>query len=74
MSSLDPSIRNVDYIAKFKTDLRKWKDISQVPKHYEIKDTQVHYYFVYYKTFAIFSFFFFLPIIPSLTLYKLKLN
>ena len=38
------------------------------------KDTRVHYYFVYYKTFAIFSFFFFLPIIPSLTLYKLKLN
>jgi hypothetical protein len=26
----------VDYIAKFKAELRKRKDISQVPKHYEI--------------------------------------
>jgi hypothetical protein len=26
----------VDSIAKFKAELRKWKDISQVPKHYEI--------------------------------------
>jgi hypothetical protein len=24
------------YIAKFKTELKKQKDISQVPKHYEI--------------------------------------
>jgi hypothetical protein len=29
---------------------------------------------LYHKTFVIFSFFFFLPMIPSLTLYKLKLN
>jgi hypothetical protein len=39
------------------------------------KDTWVHYYFVYYKTFVIFSFFFFLSMIPSLTLclcYKRK--
>ena len=36
-NSLDPSIRNVDYIAKFKTELGKRKDISQVHKHYEIR-------------------------------------
>jgi hypothetical protein len=36
------------------------------------KDTWVHYYFEYYKTFVIFSFFFFLSMIPSLTLYKFK--
>jgi hypothetical protein len=36
-NSLDPSIRNVDSIAKPKTELRKRKDISQVPKHYEIE-------------------------------------
>jgi hypothetical protein len=35
-NSLNPSLRNVDYIAKFKAELRKRKDISQVPKHYEI--------------------------------------
>ena len=35
-NSLVPSLRNVDYIAKFKAELRKRKDISQVPKHYEI--------------------------------------
>jgi hypothetical protein len=35
-NSLDPSLRNVDSIAKFQTELRKRKDISQVPKHYEI--------------------------------------
>jgi len=33
------------------------------------KDTWVHYYFVYYKTFVISSCFFFLSMIPSLTLY-----
>jgi hypothetical protein len=38
-NSLDPPIRNVDSIAKFKTELRKRKDISQVPKHYEIGPT-----------------------------------
>jgi hypothetical protein len=37
-------------------------------------DTWVHYYFEYYKTFVIFSFFFFLSMIPSLTLYKLEWN
>jgi hypothetical protein len=28
----------VDSIAKFKAELRKRKDISQVPKHYEIEN------------------------------------
>jgi hypothetical protein len=27
---------DLDYISKFKTELRKEKDISQVPKHYKI--------------------------------------
>ena len=35
-NSLDLSLRNVDSIAKCKAELRKRKDISQVPKHYEI--------------------------------------
>ena len=38
------------------------------------KETWVHYYFEYYKTFVIFSFFFFLSMIPSLTLYKVEWN
>jgi hypothetical protein len=41
-NSLDPSLRNVDSIAKFKAELRKRKDISQVPKQcqiYQIKST-----------------------------------
>jgi hypothetical protein len=63
-NSLDPSLRNVDSIAKFKTELRKRKDISQVPTHYEIGPRKVN----------IILTFFFLPMIPSLTLYKLKLN
>jgi hypothetical protein len=33
------------------------------------EDTWVHYYFVYYKTFVISSFFFFLPMIPSLIMF-----
>ena len=35
-NSLDASLRNVDSIAKFIAELRKRKDISKVPKHYEI--------------------------------------
>jgi hypothetical protein len=35
-NTLDPSLRNKDSIAKFKTELRKRKNISQVPKHDEI--------------------------------------
>jgi hypothetical protein len=33
---INPSLRNVDSIAKFKSELRKQKYIRQVPKHYEI--------------------------------------
>jgi hypothetical protein len=33
---INPSLRNVESIAKFKSELRKQKDIRQVPKHYEI--------------------------------------
>ena len=32
----NPSLQNMEFIAKFKTELRKQKDIRQVPKHYEI--------------------------------------
>jgi hypothetical protein len=35
-NSLNPSLRNMESIANFKTELRKQKDIRQVPKHYEI--------------------------------------
>ena len=35
-NSLNPSLRNVDSIVKFKTELRKQKYIGSVPKHYEI--------------------------------------
>jgi hypothetical protein len=35
-NSLNPSLRNVESIAKFKTELGKQNDIRQVPKHYEI--------------------------------------
>jgi hypothetical protein len=91
-NSLNPSLRNMESIAKFKTELRKQKDNRQVPKHFKIGprkliialtqlrcfasflDTWVHYYFEYYKTFVIFSFFFFLSMIPSLTLYTLEWN
>jgi hypothetical protein len=31
-NSLNPSLRNMESIAKFKTELRKQKDIRQVPK------------------------------------------
>ena len=37
-------------------------------------DKRVHYYFVFYKTFVIFSFFFFLSMIPSLIFNILKLK
>jgi hypothetical protein len=35
-NSLNPFLRNMESIAKFKTELRKQKDIRQVPKHFEI--------------------------------------
>jgi hypothetical protein len=34
----------VESIAKFKTELRKQKDIRQVPKHYEIGPGIEHYF------------------------------
>jgi hypothetical protein len=53
-NSLDPSIRNVDYIAKFKTELRKRKDISQVPKHYEIGPRKLNIILTQLRYFASF--------------------
>jgi hypothetical protein len=35
-NSLNPSLRNMESIAKFKTELRKQKDNRQVPKHFKI--------------------------------------
>ena len=35
-NSLNPSLRNMESIVKFKTELRKQKDNRQVPKHFEI--------------------------------------
>jgi hypothetical protein len=35
-NSLNPSLRSMESIAKFKTELRKQNDIRQVPKHFEI--------------------------------------
>jgi hypothetical protein len=35
-NSLNPSLRDVESIAKFKTELGKQKNISPVPNHYEI--------------------------------------
>jgi hypothetical protein len=53
-NSLDPSIRNVDYIAKFKTGLRKRKDISHVPKHYEIRPRKPNIILTQLRCFASF--------------------
>ena len=52
--SLDPSIRNVDYIAKFKTELRKRKDISPVPKHYAIRHQKPNIILTQLRCFASF--------------------
>jgi hypothetical protein len=41
-NSLNPSLRNMESIAKFKTELRKQKDIRQVPKHYEIEPRKLN--------------------------------
>ena len=61
------------YPCDYAIDKRLYFELLVELRH---KDTWVYYYFVYryYKTFVMFSFFFFLPMIPSLTLYKLKLN
>jgi hypothetical protein len=53
-NSLDPSLRNVDSIAKFKPELRKRKDISQVPKHYEIGPRKLHIILTKLRCFASF--------------------
>jgi hypothetical protein len=51
---LDPSLRNVDSIAKFKVELRKRKDISQVPKHYEIGPRKLNIILTQLRCFASF--------------------
>ena len=53
-NSLDPSLRNVDAIAKFKVELRKRKDISQVPKHYEIGPRKLNIILTQLRCFASF--------------------
>ena len=45
---------NVDSIAKIKTELRKRKDISQVPKHYEIGPRKINIIFTQLRCFASF--------------------
>ena len=42
----------VDSIAKFKTELRKRKDISQVPKHYEIGPQKLNIILTQLRCFA----------------------
>ena len=54
LNSLDPSIRNVDSIAQFKTELRKRKDISQVPKDYEIGPRKLNIILTQLRCFASF--------------------
>ena len=54
INSLDPSLRNVDSIAKFKTELRKQKDISQVPTHYEIVPRKLNIILTQLRCFASF--------------------
>ena len=61
-NSLDPSLRNVNYIAKFKAELRKRKDISQVPKHYEIGPRKLNIILTQLRCFASF---FELRFVPS---------
>ena len=53
-NSLDPSLRNVDFIAKFQTELRKRKDMSQVPKHYEIGPRKLNIILTQLRCFASF--------------------
>jgi hypothetical protein len=52
--SRDPSLGNVDYIGKFKTELRKRKHISQVPKHYEIGPRKLNIILTQLQCFAYF--------------------
>ena len=46
--------RNVDFIAKVKTELRKRKNISQVPKHYEIGPRKLNIVLTWLRCFASF--------------------
>jgi hypothetical protein len=47
-------LRNVDYIAKFKAELRKRKYISQVPKHYQIGPRKLNIILTQIRCFALF--------------------
>jgi hypothetical protein len=53
-NSLDPSRRNVNYIAKLKTEFRKRKGISQAPKHYEIEPRKLNIILTQLRCFASF--------------------
>ena len=53
-NSLNPSLRNVESIANFKTELRKLKDIRQVPKHYEIGPRKLNIALTQLRCFASF--------------------
>jgi hypothetical protein len=46
--------RNVDFITKVKTELRKRKHISQVPKHYEIGPRKLNIVLTWLRCFASF--------------------
>ena len=50
-----PLLQNVESIAKFKTELRKQKDISQVPKHYEIGPQRLNIALTQLRSFASFN-------------------
>ena len=53
-NSLNPSLRNTGSIAKFKTELRKQKDIRQVPKHFEIGPRKLNIALTQLRCFASF--------------------
>ena len=53
-NSLNPSLRNMESIAKFKTKLRKQKDIRQVPKHFEIGPRKLNIALTQLRRFASF--------------------
>ena len=53
-NSLNPFLRNMESIAKFKTELRKQKDNRQVPKHFEIGPRQLNIALTQLRCFASF--------------------
>jgi hypothetical protein len=59
-NSLNPSLRNMESIAKFKTELRKQKDNRQVPKHFEIGPRKLNIALTQLRCFAS------LPLVKSL--------